>query len=288
MNPTVSVLMTAYNREKYIAEAMESVLASTFKDFELIIVDDCSKDRTIEIARHYETDSRVRVYLNEKNLGDYPNRNRAAELARGKYLKYVDADDLIYPHGLSVMVDSMERFPSAGLGLALPQDADKPYPFPLSSKAAYEKHFFHHYILYKAPLSAIIQREAFREVGGFSTSEGPRSDAEMWLRMAARFDVLLMPNGLVWWRAHEEQESRYRLSAVVEDTSRLYLLILAALENPTCPLDSADRERAIRFIQRGHARRILKMAVSAPGTANSIRRASKMKPHDLLRALTKL
>ncbi|HEV2714429.1 MAG TPA: glycosyltransferase family A protein, partial [Terriglobales bacterium] len=95
--PLVSVLMTAYNREKYIAEAIESVLASNFKDFELIIVDDCSKDRTAEIARRYTSDSRVQVHVNEKNLGDYPNRNRAASLARGKYLKYLDSDDVIYP-----------------------------------------------------------------------------------------------------------------------------------------------------------------------------------------------
>ena len=73
----VSVLMTSFNREKYIAEAIESVLASTYKDFELIIVDDCSKDNTVGIAKKYEElDSRVKVYINEVNLGDYPNRNK--------------------------------------------------------------------------------------------------------------------------------------------------------------------------------------------------------------------
>ena len=88
----ISVLMTAFNREKYIGEAIESVLASTFKDFELIIVDDCSSDKTVEIAKNYENlDKRVKVFLNEKNLGDYSNRNKAASLANGKYIKYVDA-----------------------------------------------------------------------------------------------------------------------------------------------------------------------------------------------------
>src|SRR4051812_47750099 len=92
--PLVSVLMTSYNREKYIAQAIESVIASTYSNLELIIVDDCSKDSTVSIARSYaENDKRVKVYVNEKNLGDYPNRNKAASYATGKYLKYVDADD---------------------------------------------------------------------------------------------------------------------------------------------------------------------------------------------------
>jgi glycosyltransferase involved in cell wall biosynthesis len=94
--PLVSVLMTVYNREKYISEAIESVMASTYQNWELIIVDDRSKDTSVEIARHYETqDKRIKVYVNEANLGDYPNRNKAASYAEGKYLKYVDASRAI-------------------------------------------------------------------------------------------------------------------------------------------------------------------------------------------------
>src|SRR5690349_18425307 len=113
-SPLVSVLMTSYNREKYIAEAIESVLASSYKNFELIIVDDCSRDKTVAIAKEYAAkDGRVKVFVNEKNLGDYPNRNQAASYAKGKYIKFLDADDLIYHYGLDVMVNYMERFPQA-------------------------------------------------------------------------------------------------------------------------------------------------------------------------------
>src|SRR5580700_5016235 len=90
--PKVSVVVTAYNREKYIAHAIESVLAQTFTDFELIVVDDCSRDNTAAIARSYESDPRVRVYVNERNLGQFPNRNRAATYARGEFLKPHDSD----------------------------------------------------------------------------------------------------------------------------------------------------------------------------------------------------
>ena len=77
--PAVSVLMTAYNRENYIAESIDSVLAQRFGDFELIITDNQSTDGTVEIARRYERlDPRVRVVVNERNLGQFGNRNRAA------------------------------------------------------------------------------------------------------------------------------------------------------------------------------------------------------------------
>ena len=89
----MSVLMTAYNREKYIGEAIESVLASSYTNFELLIVDDGSKDNTITIAQSFEQkDSRIKVYINKKNLGDYPNRNYAASLATGKYIMSAHLD----------------------------------------------------------------------------------------------------------------------------------------------------------------------------------------------------
>ena len=83
--------MTAYDREKYIGEAIESILFSSFSDFELIIVDDGSIDQTVSIARHYEAkDVRVKLFVNDKNQGQFANRNIAASYATGKYIKYVD------------------------------------------------------------------------------------------------------------------------------------------------------------------------------------------------------
>ena len=86
--PLVSILMTAYNREMFIAEAIESVLGSSYSNFELIIVDDCSVDETAKIARKYfETDQRIKLFVNETNQGQFKNRNIVASYASGKYLK---------------------------------------------------------------------------------------------------------------------------------------------------------------------------------------------------------
>ena len=131
INPKISILTTVYNREKYLVACMDSVLASSYQDWELIIVDDVSTDTSLAIAKSYEKkDARIKVYVNDKNLGDYPNRNKAASYAKGKYIKYLDADDLIYPRGLEVMVHAMEQFPEAGLGISQKVVEDeKPYPF---------------------------------------------------------------------------------------------------------------------------------------------------------------
>jgi glycosyltransferase involved in cell wall biosynthesis len=209
MSVKVSVLMTAYNREKYIAEAILSVLVSTFRDFELIVVDDCSTDRTLAIAKGFEEkDARVRVFQNENNLGDYPNRNKAASYAKGKYIKYVDADDYIYPNGLEMIVSQMEKFPDAAVGLfSLPQYYLKPFPILLNSQQTYEYNFFGPGLFYKAPLSAIFKTAAFNNIGGFGVIRHA-GDFEMWHRIAQKHSFLLIQDHIVWFREHDDQESK--------------------------------------------------------------------------------
>ncbi len=202
----VSVLMTAYNRADYIAEAIESVLASDFKDFELIIVDDASTDDTVKIAKEYEKkDSRIKVYVNQQNLGDYPNRNKAASFAKGKYIKYVDSDDKILPHGLSVMVSAMEQFNDAAFGFSDCRPDNKNYPVFYKGDQALRKHFTGGGLLQAGPSTTIISRKHFNKLGGFS---GKRyiSDYEMWLQLCLNYPVVVFEPVLVWVRSHQGQE----------------------------------------------------------------------------------
>lgn len=240
-NPMVSVLMTAYNRELYIAEAIESVLASTYQDFELIIVDDGSKDKTVAIAKKYESkDSRVKVFVNEQNLGDYPNRNKAASFASGKYIKFLDSDDLIYAHGLQVMVSAMEKFPEAGYGLSAIGDAQRPYPCCISPHESYQEHFNAYGHFGRAPGSAIIKKEAFDKVGGFS---GKRmiGDNELWFTLSRYFSLVKMPRDLVWDRVHTGQESK---SDYAKEYEQLRNIVLKeALNHPECPLSKTEIEK---------------------------------------------
>jgi len=204
--PLVSVLMTSYNRQQYIAEAIESVLASSYKNFELIIVDDCSSDNTINIAKAYETnDSRIKVYQNSKNLSQFGNRNKAASYAKGEFLKYVDSDDIIYPYTLQMMVEAMLKYPKAALGYCLTLGTcKKPFPYQLESKDAFKQHFFEGGPMFVGPSGLIIKRKAFEEVQGFEEFGMP-SDNHLTLKIAARYPVVAMPRDLFWWRIHEGQ-----------------------------------------------------------------------------------
>ena len=201
--PIVSVLMTAYNREKYIGEAIESVLLSTLKDFELIIVDDGSKDKTVEISRKYEAiDNRVKIYLNETNLGDYPNRNKAASYANGKYIKYLDSDDVMSQNCLEIMVNGMEANPQCAFGVSSRSLEIEQVHFP---DDAYKIHFFQRGILDISPSGSIIRNDVFKLENGFWELRCV-SDFEFWLRLALKFPMIEFQKDLVFWREHEGQE----------------------------------------------------------------------------------
>jgi glycosyltransferase involved in cell wall biosynthesis len=240
----VSVLMTAFNREKYIAASIESVLNSSFSDFELIIVDDYSSDFTYEIAKLYQhKDKRIKVYSNDVNLGDYPNRNRAAQLAKGKYIKFLDSDDLIYKHGLQVMVESMECFPDAGFGLSSVGDSEIPCPVLIKPAIIYKEHFAGIGHFDRAPGSSIIKREVFFNVGGFS---GKRmiGDFEFWFKIARDYPMVKIQRDLYWDRKHIGQESN-SIHAISYPSLRLEVL-KRELNNESCPLARSEIRRIIR------------------------------------------
>jgi len=246
--PLVSVLMTAYNREQFIAEAIESVLGSRMPDLELIVVDDQSSDETLAIAQRFaELDDRVRVYQNQKNLGDYPNRNRAAKFARGTYLKYVDSDDRLRPNGLDVMIAAMERYPEAGFALALSSvPADEP-PYQLTPGDAYREHFLRDGVFVCGPSGSMIRTDAFRRVGGFS---GLRyiGDLDMWCRLGARFPLIVMPPGIIEWREHDGQE--YNLGIQEGLYPHLeHVVSMSALTDCHCPLSDDERRDAIENVR---------------------------------------
>jgi len=241
-NSIVSVLMTAYNRELFIAEAMESVLGSTLTNLELIVVDDCSTDKTVFIAKEYaQKDNRVKVFLNERNLGDYPNRNKAASYAKGKYLKYLDSDDVIYPYGLQMMVDAMKSFPEAGFGLAALPEPPRIYPVCITPREIFLEHFAGYKHFDRAPGSAIIRRDVFEKEGGFS-GERMVGDLELWLRLARKYQMVKFPFDLYWNRLHKGQEynSDYAKKIYPKRTSEL---ITSSLNDPECPLNEEEKKK---------------------------------------------
>ena len=281
--PTVSVLTTCYNREAYLAATIESVLAQSFGDYEYIIVDDCSTDGSFEIAKSYaEKDDRIRVYRNDNNLGDYPNRNRAASYAKGRYLKYIDSDDVLYPHALEICVRYMDQFPSVGLGLTKIHSQEKPLPELLHPKESFEKHFLGTVLFGNAPGSVVIRRETFDRLGTFS---GKRliGDFEMWLKIASHGPILLLPGFIHWDRRHPGQQSA--CDDIFYTTLR-YNVSRNALEQDTCPLDESQQINARRELQYRAAIFAVRVGLRrlAPLKAVQFARSTKCGLQDLLKA----
>lgn len=245
-NPLISILMTAYNREKYIGEAIESLLKSTYLNWELIILDDNSNDRTVEIANKYQSnDGRIKVFKNKSNLGQFRNRNEIVKYAKGEYLKFLDSDDLIYPYGLEQLLYYMRENQNADFGLcSIAQDNDMIFPLLLSPREAYHRHYVQQKgIFHKAPLSSIIKTKIFIQIGGFP-HEAVSGDFAMWCELSLKHSVLLMPHGIVWYREHPEQEMQKTRDNVLIEFE--YLKVNEYyLKHPECPL-SEDEKKNIK------------------------------------------
>jgi len=281
----VSGLVTIFNREKILAATVSSFLQSGFSDFELILVDDCSKDASWQLAQDLQSrDARIKAFRNDRNLGDYANRNKAASYAVGTFLKYLDADDLIYPHALQLMVDAMRQFPEAALALSANViDPEVPYPELVSPSEFFQRHFFGRSPLGVGPSAAIIRRECFEAVGGFSGRQFV-GDTELWLKLAERWPIVLLPPALVWWRRHEGQQMALEMKRP-EVLNVRFRLELETLQNTT-HLRDTQKSLAERRLRSNHARRLLSFAVrQKPLAGLRLLREAGLSLSDILRGL---
>lgn len=202
--PLVSILMTAYNREQFIAEAIESVLSNSYQDFELIIVDDGSKDQTVNIAKKYaDTDTRIKVNINEKNLGDYPNRNKAASYASGVFMMYVDSDDKLNPDTINKILGSVADVNALNFAMYWPHSNDT---FTLNGKDALDKHFNEKQFLYMGPGGTFIRRDFFYSIGCYPVKYGPANDMYFNLKACCYSGIHLFPFEFIYYRIHAGQE----------------------------------------------------------------------------------
>lgn len=250
----VTVVMTAYNREAYIGAAIESVLAQDYTNFTLLVVDDASTDSTVVVARRYaERDARVRVVVNERNRGDYPNRNHAASLVETPYFKFHDSDDVMYPHCLSTMMRLLESEPLAGMGLSLSRAwPGGPVPMLQSPRQCYQREYLGFRMFTGGPACALFRTAVFHQLGGFPEA-GPHSDHLFWLDACAQISVLLLPADLFWYRIHGGQE--LSSPGAARSYAQVPGAVWQALASDACPLRGQELAQA----RRNHAWDVAKM-----------------------------
>ena len=247
--PLVSVLMTAYNRELYIEEAIESVLQSTYKNFELIIVDDFSTDKTVSIAKKYQVlDSRIFLYINEKNLNDYPNRNRAASYAKGEYIMFVDSDDKLYPDSIKYCLNKMYENPKVNMGMICYGNDELKDKVIRRYEAIYT-HFFNKQLLTVGPGGTILKRSFFERIGKYPEKYGPANDMYFNLKAASETDICLFGYDFLFYRIHGGQEQNNQFSYLYNN----YNYLKDALEN----IDMHLSNKQISFLSKKNKRRFL-------------------------------
>jgi glycosyltransferase involved in cell wall biosynthesis len=213
VTPRVSVLMAVKDGLPWIREAIESVLSQTYRDFELLLVDDGSVDGTVEAAAAYG-DSRLRVLRNDRNLGQVPSLNRGLREAAGAYVARLDADDVCLPERLERQVAVLDAGPAVALTGAWMDVVDergrlwakvrghvRDFPELVFAILSDRYPFAHPSLMYR--------RDLVLELGGYDESLAPAEDKDLYRRLAlARHEVRAVEQVLVRYRRHERQLSQ--------------------------------------------------------------------------------
>lgn len=244
MTPAVTVVIPTWNRRAMAAGAVESVLAQTCRNFELIIVDDGSEDGTFEhlsrIARQRATGNVVlRIERFENRRGPAAARNRAVALARAPLVAFLDSDDLWLPRKLELhfgYARAHGEFPISQTGELWTRNGKRVNPARRHLKRAGDIFFESLRTCLISPSAAMLSAELFAAVGGFDEDMAAAEDYDLWLRILARHRCGLLEDGLVIRRAGHPGQ----LSATISALDRFRILALAKLLLQA-PLDARRR-----------------------------------------------
>lgn len=201
MDELVSIIMPSYNTANYIVESIKSVLAQTYTNWELIIVDDCSTDNTDEIVQPFLSDERIKYFKNEKNSGAAVSRNKALREAIGKWVAFLDSDDLWLPEKLERQIAFMKKrdykFSYTDYRIQLNSEW---LPYVNTGPNKVTKHKLKNYcyfstitVMYDREYIGLIQIESIKK----------NNDYAMWLKIIEKANCYRLPECLSFYIKHE-------------------------------------------------------------------------------------
>jgi sugar O-acyltransferase (sialic acid O-acetyltransferase NeuD family) len=217
--PAVSVVMSAYNHERYTAESIASVLEQTHGDFEFIIIDDGSTDGTADVIRQF-SDPRIRTRFLETNQGLISAKNLGYRMAEGKYIAILNSDDAFLPDKLERQAAFLDTHPDAGAVLTQVQVVDeqgrpftdenhfyyKIFDQPNRTRFEWLRRFFFEGNCLCAP-SAMVRREAFETIGWPDSRLHQLPDFDLWVRICLRYELHILPEKLTRFRIRDGSEN---------------------------------------------------------------------------------
>jgi glycosyltransferase involved in cell wall biosynthesis len=203
--PKISVVMSVYNCEKYIKEAIYSILNQNFGDFEFIIINDGSTDKTREIIEEYK-DERIKV-INNKNKGLTKSLNEGIELAKGEYIARMDADDISLRERFEKQVEFLDFNTDIYMCGTWAEFIDengvflKDFKRPITDKEIKKELLFHNPFIHS---SVMIRKSVFDKVGLYNESFRYAQDYELWTRVVAKLKTANLPEALLKYRVLKE------------------------------------------------------------------------------------
>jgi glycosyltransferase involved in cell wall biosynthesis len=220
----VSVIIPCYNAERFLGETISSVLRQTFTDYEIICVNDGSTDRTADVVREFR-DPRIR-YFEQVNQGVSNARNRGIAEARGRYVAFLDADDVFLADNLRLKVAHFERKPDIGLVYSSEIVFDSDTGNELRRTQGRAGHVLNDLLelrphLIHSPSGVAVTRDLLLRVGGFDPIASTSADWDLWLRLAVVTPFGFIDEPLVRYRVHADQ---MHLNIALMEHDTLYIL----------------------------------------------------------------
>jgi len=220
-SPVVSILMPVFNGAAFVGQAIESAIAQTYPDFELIIVNDGSTDNSAEVIRPYLADPRIR-YLEQPNGGVAAARNSAFRVAKGLYIGFLDQDDVWLPEKLALQIAYLKMSPQCAMvharqgyiddkGRRVESEFINVEPVEGQCfRALFDKNRI-------AVLTVLARRSVIEEVGGFNAHSSGGDDYELWLRIAWNYSIGFLDQVVAHYRVHSNNVSHDAFRMTVTD-----------------------------------------------------------------------
>jgi predicted O-linked N-acetylglucosamine transferase (SPINDLY family)/GT2 family glycosyltransferase len=229
--PRVSFVIESYNHEQYVAEAIQSILDQTYQDFEIIITDDGSSDRTVEVIQSFD-DPRIKLFCFSENQGACIAAKHGTEKAQGDFIARLSSDDVCYPHRLETQINFLDAHLGVSAVFSHAQIIDEhsnnfegehPYKSvfiqPNHTRFEWLRHFFFDGNCLCHP-SLLIRRQCYEEIGMYDPRFRQLPDFDFWIRLCMNHEIHIIAENLVKFRVHSNESNAS--SNTVPNNIRLY------------------------------------------------------------------
>lgn len=240
--PLISVLTSCYNASVYLSEAIESILSQSFNDFEFILIDDGSKDDTLEIIKRYaKKDNRI-VVIEKNNTGLANSLNEGIRMAKGKWIARHDADDISLPFRLEKQIKYVQNLPNAvllGSGCIVIDQKGREIK---SYKYLSGKPFIRHLIKGGSPFphsSALYKAESVRRIGGYRPRIYRAQDKDLWLRLSRVGAIECLAEPLIKLRKHSDSITAKDEKCAITSYAAMISFLLVQAGKPD-PVQQSD------------------------------------------------